>query len=202
MNTPAPLATTSSFAVVRVDQLTLDHQLAALARRQPAAAQQWAVERRRTFIADFQLAGEGGLLNDAEDEPEHVVEQPGDDPAVGSARRSLVSGAERHRRLDLIAHPMDIEVDTPRAGGAGERAVVVGLDGGAAVRGLELAVPHLLDRPAARRTGVEPRRQPGKCRGDVVEQLFAGLVTDEGVADPADGLAGSPTSAHLSGEVV
>ena len=50
------------------------------------------MQRRRPLVADLQLAGEGRLLDDAEHEAEHVVEQPGDDAAVGPSGRALVGG--------------------------------------------------------------------------------------------------------------
>ena len=108
------------------------------------------MEWRRSLVADLQLAGEGGLLDDAEDEAEHVVEQSGDDAAVGATGCALMGGAERHHRLDLVADAVDLEVDPPRAGGAGERTVVVGLDRGAASGGLGLTVTDVLDRAVTR----------------------------------------------------
>ena len=50
---------------------------------QAPAVQQGTVQRGRSLVTNLQLAGERRLLDDAEDESEHVVEQAGDD-AVGS----------------------------------------------------------------------------------------------------------------------
>ena len=111
-----------------VDQLALDAQLAPVALGAAAAAGQLAVQRRRPLVADRQLAGERRLLQDAEHEAEDVVEQAGDDAAVGSTRRSLVGRAERQQAFDLVATAMHLEVEAPRATTPGERAVVVARD--------------------------------------------------------------------------
>jgi hypothetical protein len=113
-----------------------------------------------------------------------------------------VGRAERDRRLDLVADAMDLEVEAPWAGIAGERAVVVGLDGGATLGAATLPVPDLLDRAVSSRPGVELCRQSRERRRHVAEQLCVGVVADERVAESPQGAAGRPPRQRDLAEVL
>ena len=187
MKVERPRATTGSPSVVDVDELALDVQLATVPAGQPAAAGDRPVQRRRCDEADRQLAGERRLPDDVEHEPEHVVEQPGDDAAVRTPGCTLVGGAKDAPRLDLVAVAVHVEVDAPWARASRERPVVVALHPAGGIADTALPLLARADgRPVAWFTGLEARRQLLERRGDVVEQLDRRLVADEGVSEIAD----------------